>query len=287
MVNKVHDFAELQSAFVSSEPDVEIIVEDDIEITDTLQPAGTIQTMLLTSGEAGRKTLTRTMYDGVIIHLVDPISFTMEYLVLDGKNGGNDDYPASLIYSEDANSSVTVGEGVELRDNHSHWGGGIFVSYGFLIVKDNAQITHCTAETSGGGIYLLAADNGIMYVGRLNPEHFQGFLPLFTNEVIITDQQISHINNRHPGVFERVSSSLATIVNDPDYVAKDERYENTAILFKEVIVENFDEHILLVLRLKQGTDDLKYMNSIITLWAVSKYRWDAYLRNYHLLYIKE
>ena len=55
---------------------------------------------------------------------------------------------------------------------------------------------------------------------------------LITNEVIITEERIQHIQERHPGDFERYVSYLKQIIENPDYILEANK-PNTAVLLKE------------------------------------------------------
>ncbi len=57
---------------------------------------------------------------------------------------------------------------------------------------------------------------------------------LITNEVIITEERIQHIQERHPGDFERYVSYLKQIIEDPDYILEANK-PNTAVLLKEFL----------------------------------------------------
>ena len=41
---------------------------------------------------------------------------------------------------------------------------------------------------------------------------------IVTDQVIITERQITHIKERHPGDFERLYPHLAEIVAQPDHI---------------------------------------------------------------------
>ena len=105
-----------------------------------------------------------------------------------------------------------------------------------------------------------------------------------TDEVIITDERIQHIKERHPNDFERYERYLAEIVEDPDYILES-AWPHTAFLLKEVC--DVDERFQMILRLKVTGDPEGYKNSIITFLMVSEKKWDKYLRNKMILYKKE
>lgn len=102
-----------------------------------------------------------------------------------------------------------------------------------------------------------------------------------TDEVIITDEQIQHIKDRHPGDYERFFGFFDEIISDPDYIIE-ARKPNTAILLKEVQIAN--EFFKLVLRLVVPTDNPNYKNSIITFMKIDKKTLERLIRNKKVLY---
>lgn len=105
-----------------------------------------------------------------------------------------------------------------------------------------------------------------------------------TREVVITDTQIKHIMQRHPGDYERFSKYISQAVEDPDYILEANK-PNTALILKEI--EENGERIQLILRLKTSSDPDGYRNSIITLLKIDQRKWNKYLRNKIVLYKRE
>ena len=59
----------------------------------------------------------------------------------------------------------------------------------------------------------------VHYIGTLNRELYRCVTQdITTDEVIITDERIQHIKERHPGDYERYFGYLKEIVEDPDYI---------------------------------------------------------------------
>ncbi len=105
-----------------------------------------------------------------------------------------------------------------------------------------------------------------------------------TDEVIITDERIAHIQERHPNDYERYCSYIPEIVADPDYIIEANK-PNTAVVLKEIIEDN--EHFQLVLRLVVDGDQKNYKNSVITFLKIEEKRYMRYLRTKKILYKKE
>lgn len=107
---------------------------------------------------------------------------------------------------------------------------------------------------------------------------------IVTDEVIITDNQIRHIMDRHPHDYERFSSYFGQIVREPDYIVETHK-PNTALILKEIESEN--EVFKTVLRLVTSKDNPDYKNSIITFMKIDEKEWNRLLRNKKILYKKE
>ncbi len=57
---------------------------------------------------------------------------------------------------------------------------------------------------------------------------------IVTDEVIITDNQIQHIKDRHPNDYERFASYFGDIVSKPDYIVESKK-PNTALILLSLI----------------------------------------------------
>lgn len=107
---------------------------------------------------------------------------------------------------------------------------------------------------------------------------------IVTDEVIITDERILHIKERHPNDYERFYSYIPSIISQPDYIIK-ANMPDTAIVLKEII--DGGEKFQLVLRLKTAQGKPEYKNSVITFLNISERTWNKYLRNKEILYRRE
>ena len=107
---------------------------------------------------------------------------------------------------------------------------------------------------------------------------------IVTDEVIITDERIQHIKDRHPNDFERYYGYLEKIIVDPEYILLGNK-PNSALLLKDF--SNKEEQFKTVLRLVTSVDDQNFKNSIITFMKINKKEWDRIIRNKNLLYKKE
>ena len=105
-------------------------------------------------------------------------------------------------------------------------------------------------------------------IGKIDREIYKCITEdIRTDEVIITDNQIQHIKDRHP-----------------DYIVETPKL-NTALILKEIITEK--EKFKTVLRLATSVDNKEYKNSIITFMKIDEKEWNRLLRNKRVLYKKE
>ena len=122
-------------------------------------------------------------------------------------------------------------------------------------------------------------------VGKIDREIYKCITEdIVTDDVIITDNQIQHIKDRHPNDYERFASYFGEIVKEPDFIIETEK-PNTALILKSIKKEN--EVFKTVLRLITSTDSPNYKNSIITFMKIDEKEWNRLLRNKKILYRKE
>ena len=68
----------------------------------------------------------------------------------------------------------------------------------------------------------IGVNPDVNFVCKLDKELYKVITEdIRTDEVIITDERIQHIQERHPDDYERFSAYLAEIVQNPDYIIRD------------------------------------------------------------------
>ena len=107
---------------------------------------------------------------------------------------------------------------------------------------------------------------------------------LVSDDVIITEQQILHIEEGHPGDYARLSAYVPQALQEPDYILRGNR-PHTALVLKQITTPELTAEV--VLRLKVSSDPEEYKNSIITMWNLSPKRFRRLLRQSEILYKKE
>lgn len=107
---------------------------------------------------------------------------------------------------------------------------------------------------------------------------------IVTEEVIITEQQIFHIEEGHPGDYDKLAGYIPDVLQNPDFILRGNR-PHTALVLKQITTPSMTAEI--VLRLKVSADPKEYKNSIITMWNISQKRFRRLLRQGEILYKKE
>ena len=102
-----------------------------------------------------------------------------------------------------------------------------------------------------------------------------------TDDVIITDNQIKHIKERHPGDYDIFARYGASVITNPDYILGANK-PFSAMLLKEI--DEKGQKLKLILRLKTSTDPENYKNSVITFQVIDEKRFNRYVRNGKILY---
>lgn len=130
----------------------------------------------------------------------------------------------------------------------------------------------------------IGVNPDVNFVCKLNKELYKVVTEdIRTDEVIITDERIQHIQERHPDDYERFSTYLAEIVQSPDYIIRDPRPQ-TGMLLKEITVGETGEHFRIALRLAASQDPAHYKNSIITFLRIRQKEWERLIHNKEILY---
>ena len=122
-------------------------------------------------------------------------------------------------------------------------------------------------------------------VGKIDKEIYKCVTKdIVTDEVIITDNQIQHIKDRHPNDYERFASYFDEVQDQITY-----RLHINRILsaFNSKGNKKRKQNIKTVLRLVTSNDDPQYKNSIITFMKMSEKEWNRLIRDKNVLYRRE
>ena len=105
-----------------------------------------------------------------------------------------------------------------------------------------------------------------------------------TDEVIITDERIQHIKERHPDDFEKYCMYMREIIESPEYIIEANKV-NTALILKSF--SDGEKEFKTVLRLVTSADNENFKNSIITFMKINQKEWNRLIKNKNILYKSE
>ena len=122
--------------------------------------------------------------------------------------------------------------------------------------------------------------------GSFNIETFnileKEFGKLNTDKVILRNERIEHIKERHPEIVEIIKKYSKDIIENPDYILKDSKNIDTIWLIKEIDKDRINTVIKLSIKEKQEHEG--YLNSIITGYSVTEKRLEKHLSKLKILY---
>ncbi len=156
--------------------------------------------------------------------------------------------------------------------------------------KSGAKITEKALDKSGKSGIIKDNDNrmaaaDVHYIGKINVEIYKCVSEdIVSDEVIITENQITHIRERHPNAYEHYNDRFSEIVAKPDYILEANK-PNSALILKQFQSEN--GYTKTVLRLQTSLDNPEYKNSIITFVEINEREWNRLIKNKKVLYKKE
>lgn len=123
------------------------------------------------------------------------------------------------------------------------------------------------------------------FIGKIDKNIYKCIADdIVTDEVIITDERIEHIKERHPNDFERYFVYLKEIIEKPQYIVETNK-PYTALILKEFA--DGREQFKTVLRLTTSHDNPDFKNSIITFMKINEREWKRMLKNKRILYKDE
>jgi hypothetical protein len=122
-----------------------------------------------------------------------------------------------------------------------------------------------------------------MYIiGRIDIKTFSVVAKnIRTEEVVISNERIEHIEAHHPGDFETYSKYIERMLEDPQYILEDS-VPKTAVVLNDFYED--DKRFRLILKLAVIEDEQNKKNSVITFMKISEKKFEKYLRNKKILY---
>ncbi len=105
---------------------------------------------------------------------------------------------------------------------------------------------------------------------------------IVTENVILTYERLKHIQEHHPGDYEKYGSYIEEILSSPDYIIEDNKNIDT-VLFLKTIKEN-EKNIQIVLKLNTNVNEKDKQNSILTFWKIKDKTYRQLIRNKEIIY---
>ncbi|MGN0689608.1 MAG: PBECR2 nuclease fold domain-containing protein [Oscillospiraceae bacterium] len=144
---------------------------------------------------------------------------------------------------------------------------------------------------NGGGSGIIKSENketmvtDVRYIGKIDIEKYKCITKdIVTDDVIITEERIQHIKNRHPQDYEKYCEYMSEIVKNPQFIIEANK-PNTALLLK-----SFEENgvpFKTILRLVTSNDNPEFKNSVITFMKINDKEWSRLINNKKILYKSE
>ena len=109
------------------------------------------------------------------------------------------------------------------------------------------------------------------------------FSEIQTNEIIVTNERIMHIRERHPQDYELFKKYGKVSVQDPDYIIKDRKHDGTVFMVKKLP----DTNLNVVVRIALEMDKKGLKNSVMTFYRIRERNLKKLIEKNGILYKKE
>jgi hypothetical protein len=121
-------------------------------------------------------------------------------------------------------------------------------------------------------------------IGKLNLNKLGKYKKLLaTDEVILTEERIHHIKEKHQEQYDELKEYIEWVVYDPDYILQDMQHNETIILLKEILKD--EKRIKMIIRLSVNKFENK-SNSIITFWKIRKRDYNKTIQKSKIIFQK-
>ena len=104
-----------------------------------------------------------------------------------------------------------------------------------------------------------------------------------TDEIIVTNERIAHIKERHPEDYSLFEQYGCESVTSPDIIIKDMKHCGTVFMVKKLPETNLNVAVRVVLE----TDDSRLKNSVMTFYRIREKNLKKLIEKNCLLYKKE
>lgn len=133
----------------------------------------------------------------------------------------------------------------------------------------------------------LKEDNDVAEIrglGRINTALLEKeFGKIQTDKIIVTNERLLHIQERHPQDYELFEKYGRDSVQNPDYVIRDMKNDGTVFMVKKLP----DTNLNVVVRVVLDTDKAGLQNSVMTFYRIRERNLKKMIEKNALLYKKE
>lgn len=124
----------------------------------------------------------------------------------------------------------------------------------------------------------------IQCLGKINVKIFEReFGKICTDEIIVTNERINHIKERHPEDYALFEKYGKESVSTPDMVIKDIKHRGTVFMVKRLPNTNLN----VVVRVVLEVDDGRLKNSVMTFYRIRDRNLQKLIEKNGVLYKKE
>ena len=148
------------------------------------------------------------------------------------------------------------------------------------------QISKKVAKSGNGGIIKSGSDNVSEFklLGKIETQPLEEeFGKLMTDEIIVTNERIFHIKERHPEDYALFELYGSEAVNNPDIIIKDSKNSETVFMIKQLE----DTNLNVVAKLILETGNPNHKNSVMTFYRIRNRNLKKLLDKNKTLYKKE
>ena len=125
----------------------------------------------------------------------------------------------------------------------------------------------------------------MQYIGKLDIKKLGKYKnKIITEEVVLTEERVKHIQQHHPGDYENYGIYIPEIIKNPDYIVDDSKNLDT-VLYMKTIRQN-GKNVQIVVRLNTNEREKNKHNSILTLWKIKERTYRQILRNKEIIWKK-
>ena len=161
---EVGTFEELQAAIASDADTIDIVVTNDIELTQELTISGSKKDITIRSQEGSTHTLLRSAsfqasaddYKSEYAFRLKAGKLTFKNIILDGNKDAVTAKNTFVFVSGSNDTQLTLGRGATIQNCAStSYGAAVYVSTGKVVMEEGSAIKDCTTSYRGGAIAMI------------------------------------------------------------------------------------------------------------------------------------